>query len=327
MRNDSWRRRKQWFARLLTVGSLLSPAVAAEHYPSRPVKIVVPFAAGGSTDLLARQVAVALGRSTGQGFVVENRPGGSGDVGATQVARAPNDGYTLLFTTTNLTANAAQPQAPAYDPVKDFTAVTMVAFAPMLLVTAANVPAGSVSELAATMRAKPGQYNYSSSGTGGAPHLASVLFSRRLGLDVVHVPYNGAVPALTDVAAGHVQFSFTTYVSAEPFVSGKRLKVLAVAGSRRLPALPGVPTLAQSGVPDVEIGTMFGLLGPAGMPADRVRKLYDALRQQASAPGFSQGIESMGADLVMSEPQAYATYIRNDVARWRTLLNQVGDVR
>ncbi|MFJ1255427.1 Bug family tripartite tricarboxylate transporter substrate binding protein [Cupriavidus sp. CuC1] len=327
MRYPFWRPTGLFLSALALVSLQAMEANAEEAYPSRPVKIVVPFAAGGSTDLQARQVANVLSRHLKQGFVVENRPGGSGDIGAAMVARANNDGYTLLFTTTNLTANAAQPVAPSYNPEKDFTPVTMVAFAPMLLVTSPNEEADSVATLISRIRARPRQYNFSSSGVGGAPHLAAVLFSRQAKLDMVHVPYNGAVPALTDVAAGNVQLSFTTYVSAEPFVSAKRLKVMAVAGSRRLAVLPDVPTLAQSGVPDVEIGTMFGLLGPAGMPKERVQRLFGALREEASAAGFRRSIEAMGADVVLSAPDDYARYISKDVVRWKTLLKQVGDIQ
>ena len=312
---------------ILLAGGYAGTAGAEEAYPSRMVRIVVPFAAGGSTDLLARQVANTLSRELKQSFVVENRPGGSGDIGAALVARARDGGYTLLFTTTNLTANAAQPVAPPYDPVKDFTPVTMVAFAPMLLTVSPNNPAKTVPALIEGIRSKPHQYNFSSSGVGGAPHLAGVLLSRQAGLDMVHVPYNGAVPALTDVASGNVQLSFTTYVSAQPLLSAHRLRVMAVAGARRLPALPDVPTLAESGVPGVEVGTMFGLLGPAGMPPERVQRLHAALRDQGGTGGFRQAIEAMGADVVLNTPEQYSAYIRTDVARWKTLLKQVGDIQ
>jgi tripartite-type tricarboxylate transporter receptor subunit TctC len=306
------------------LGAATAHAQRGGEYPSRTARIIVPFATGGSTDILARSVAGILTRELGQTFVVENRPGASGNIGAEAVAKAPADGYTLLFTTTNLTLNPAVTKVLPYDAEADFAPVTMVAFAPMILIKGPAVKANSLPELIAEIRAQPGKFNYSSSGKGGAPHLAGELFRMGANLDIVHVPYNGAAPALTDVASGQVQLTFTTYISAKPLMSGKNVAALAVANKERLAALPDVPTFEELGVKGVEIGTMFGLLAPARTPSAVVQRLHAVLAKAAATPEFRAQIAEQGGNVVLNTPREYAAYIQSDVARWKTLIARIG---
>ena len=301
-------------------------AQTAATYPSRPVKIIVPFAPAGSSDILARTVAGILSKELGQTFVVENRAGASGNIGAEAVAKAEPDGYTLLFTTTNLTLNPAVTKVLPYNAVTDFVPVTMVAFAPMLLIKGPQVQANSIRDLVAEIRKQPGKFNFSSSGKGGTPHLAGELFRMSANLDMTHIPYNGAAPALNDVASGQVQLTFTTYISARPLMSGKKVTALAVASRERLSALPDVPTFEEAGVKGVEIGTMFGLLAPAKTPPEIVQRLYGALAKAGQSAEFKAQIAEQGGNVVLNTPADYATYIRTDVARWKDLVTKVGGV-
>jgi tripartite-type tricarboxylate transporter receptor subunit TctC len=305
---------------------MASPVQATGTYPVRPVKIIVPFAAAGAADILARSVASVLNQKTGQAFVVENHAGASGNIGAQLVAKAAPDGYTLLFTTTNLTMNPALGEALPYDPVRDFTPVTMVAFAPMILVKSSQVKAATVPDLVAEIRSHPTQYNFSSSGVGGAPHLAGELFRLKEDLKVTHVPYNGAAPALNDVASGQVQYSFTTYVSAQSFLQGDRVLPMAVTSTKRLPSLPKVPTFEEAGIKEMEIGTMFGLLAPANTPSEVVQVLYQTLSEAGKTPQFQQQIKTLGADIVLNTPSDYTSYIRTDVGKWKELLSKIGKI-
>jgi tripartite-type tricarboxylate transporter receptor subunit TctC len=297
----------------------------AAGYPTKPIRLIVPWAPGGSTDILARTTAERLTRALKQSVIVENRAGASGNIGADAVARAAADGYTLLFTSTNLTLNPAViPQTP-YNPIRDFTGVTMVAFSPMLLVTKAGFAGDTLQGLIAYGKANPGKLNFSSSGAGGAPHLAGEMFKRATGLDIVHVPYTGAAPALTDVLSGQVQMTFTTYVSAQGMLSSGQMKALGVASKERLPVLPNVPTFAEQGL-DIEIGTMFGLLAPAGTPRPIVEKLYGIIKEAANDPAFQKQILQQGASVVADDPDHYNAYLREDVNKWAKLIKQIGGV-
>ena len=229
------------------LATLAGTAIAQADFPSKSVRIVVPFAAAGSTDILARVVGQALNTELGQSFVVDNKPGASGNIGAEIVAKAPADGYTLLYTSTNLTANPALMPVP-YDVVRDFAPVSRVAFLPLALFKSPSVQTKSLPELIALIKSQPGKFNFSSSGKGGAPHLAGELFKMSSGLDMVHVPYNGAGPALTDVAAGQVQLTFTTYTSAQALLAAKKVDAVAVANRNRLATMPDTPTFDELGI-------------------------------------------------------------------------------
>lgn len=317
---------KTIIAGLLCVELFAPLPAAAANYPDKAVKIVVPFAAAGAADILARAVANMLSVRLGQSFIVENRAGASGNIGAQRVAQAAPDGYTLLFTTTNLTMNPAMGTDLPYDAVKDFSPVTMVAFAPMILVKSPTVKAATASELISEIRAQPAKFNFSSSGVGGAPHMAGELFRLKENLSVVHVPYAGAAPALNDVSSGQVQYSFTTYVSAQAFLQGDRVIPLAVTSERRLPSLPQVPTFNEVGIKGMEIGTMFGLLAPASTPPQVIQVLYKTLSEAGKTPEFQKQITELGAEMVIDTPTEYAAYIASDVQKWKELLGKIGKI-
>jgi tripartite-type tricarboxylate transporter receptor subunit TctC len=316
---------KRLTAVLIALG-LAFAAQAQSDFPSKPIRIVVPFAAGGSTDVLARNTAQVMSKALGQPVVVENRAGASGNIGADVVAKAQPDGYTLLFTTTNLTLNPAVTKDLPHDAVRDFSPITMVAFAPMVLVTRPDFGGASLQDLVAYVKANPGKANFSSSGKGGAPHLAGEMFKMGAGLDMVHVPYNGAAPALTDVVSGQVQMTFTTYVSASALLQGGRVKAVAVASPNRLPLLPNAPTFTESGYKGIEIGTMFGLLAPARTPPAIIQKIHGAIAAAAKTEEFRQQIAKQGADLVVNTPEVYTRYIADDVEKWKKLIAQIGGV-
>jgi tripartite-type tricarboxylate transporter receptor subunit TctC len=313
---------------LAAVLAAIAGAVRAQgaDYPAKPVRIVVPFAAAGSTDILARVMARALQAELGQNFVVDNKPGASGNIGAEIVAKAPADGYTLLYTSTNHTANPALMPVP-YDVMKDFAPVSRVAFLPLALFKSPQVHTKTLPELVALIKSQPGKFNFSSSGKGGAPHLAGELFRMSSNLDMVHVPYNGAGPALTDVAAGQVQLTFTTYTSAQALLAAKKVDAVAVANRNRLATMPDVPTFEEMGIKGMEIGTMNGLLAPAGTPPAIVNKIHAALVKAGQSAEFRKQFVDQGGEVLLESPAVFTTYIRDDLVRWKTLIPKIGDVK
>lgn len=308
------------------LATLAGTAIAQADFPSKSVRIVVPFAAAGSTDILARVMARALQAELGQSFVVDNKPGASGNIGAEIVAKAPADGYTLLYTSTNLTANPALMPVP-YDVVRDFAPVSRVAFLPLALFKSPSVQTKSLPELIALIKSQPGKFNFSSSGKGGAPHLAGELFKMSSGLDMVHVPYNGAGPALTDVAAGQVQLTFTTYTSAQALLAAKKVDAVAVANRNRLATMPDTPTFDELGIKGMEIGTMNGLLAPAGTPPAVINKIYAALVKAGQNPEFRKQFVDQGGEVLLESPAVFTTYVREDLNRWKTLIPRIGGVQ
>ncbi|MDP3138532.1 MAG: tripartite tricarboxylate transporter substrate binding protein [Burkholderiaceae bacterium] len=308
------------------LGLFTAAAAAQADYPSKPVRIVVPFAAAGSTDILARVMARALQAELGQSFVVDNKPGASGNIGAEIVAKAPADGYTLLYTSTNLTANPAV-MPVSYDVLRDFTPVSRVAFLPLALFKSPKVDTRNLAELVARIKANPGKFNFSSSGKGGAPHLAGEVFRMSSNLDMVHVPYNGAGPALTDVASGQVQLTFTTYTSAQALLAGKRVDAVAVANRNRLATMPDVPTFEELGMKGMEFGTMNGLLAPANTPPAVVAKLYAALVKVGQSPEFRKQFIEQGGEVLLESPAVFSAYVRDDLNRWKTLIPKIGGLQ
>jgi tripartite-type tricarboxylate transporter receptor subunit TctC len=252
--------------------AVLAPAAHAQSYPSKPIRIVVPYPAGGTSDILARSIGQKLSESVGQPIVVENKPGANGNVGAEFVARSAPDGYTLLLADIGALAisPSVYPKLP-FDPAKDFAPVTMVAYSPHVLVVHPSVPAGSVKELVALAKAKPGKLNFAISGVGGAPHLAGVDFALRTGIDWAYIPYKGGSQAIADVAGGQADVTLNGMLATYPLVQGGKLKLLAVSSAKRMSAIPDVPTIAESGIPGFETGSWQGAVAPAGTPRDVVR--------------------------------------------------------
>ena len=293
----------------------------AQDYPSRPVRVIVPFAPGGGTDILVRILAPRLSASLGQQVVVENRPGASSIIGTGEVVRSAPDGYTLLAVDTSFTVNPSLQAKMPYDSLKDLTPVIHLAAAPVILVIHPSVPAKSVKELVALARAKPGGLAYASGGNGASTHLAGELFKMVAGVDIVHVPYKGTGPAIADVVAGQVQMNFAGISSARQHVESGRLRPIAVTGDKRNPALPEVPTFAESGL-TVDAGTHWGLLAPAGTPTAVIAKVNAETDRALQLAEVKARIAELGFDAAGGSPEAWAALIRSEMAKWAKVVKE-----
>lgn len=318
------------FVRLCAL--LLVPAVAwlntslacAQTYPSKAIRIVVPFPAGGTSDILARALGQKLSEEWKQPVIVDNRPGAGANIGAEIVVKSPPDGYTLLLASTIHTINPSLYRKLAYDPVRDFAPITLIALTSQVLVVHPSLPVSSVKELVTYAKKRPGQIHYSSAGNGSQPHLTAELFKSRTGIDIVHVPYKGAPPAMNDLLAGHVALSFATSPSAVPQVKNGKLRALAVSTAKRIAALPNVPTLDESGLAGFEASGSNGLVGPAGMPTAVVEKLNAAVVRIVKEPAMSKFLSEQGAEPYTNTPAEYAAYIKAEVAKWAKAVKDSG---
>src|SRR5688500_742964 len=262
---------------LVTVAAFFSPGTGAQTYPSRAIRIVVPFAAGGTSDVPSRAIGQRLTEEWKQPVIIENRPGAGANIGAEVVVKSAPDGYTLLCASTIHTINPSLYSKLGYDPVRDFTPITLIAATSQVLAVHPSLPVKTVKEFIAYARKRPGELNYSSAGNGSQPHLTSELFKSRTGISIVHVPYKGGPPAMTDLLAGQVALTFATAPSAVPHAKSGRLRALGVSTAQRISALPDVPTIAEAGVPGFEASGSNGLVGPAGMPPAVVERLNAAV--------------------------------------------------
>ena len=308
---------------LLAAFALLSHAQAP--YPTKPIRIVVPFPAGGTTDILARAVAQKLTETLGQSVVVDNRPGAGGNIGAELVAKSPPDGYTLLMGTVG--THAINPSLYAkmpYDHVKDFVPVILVAGVPNVLVVNPSVPANSVQELIAYIKANPGKVNFASSGSGTSIHLSGELFKTMAGVSMTHVPYKGSTPALTDLMGGQVQLMFDNLPSSLPQIKAGKLRALAVTSAQRASALPDVPTVAEAGLPGFEASSWFGLLAPAGTPKDIVTKLNAEVAKWLATPEAREKLASQGAIAAGQSPDDFTRHIAAETAKWQKVVKESG---
>ncbi|WP_223851270.1 Bug family tripartite tricarboxylate transporter substrate binding protein [Cupriavidus pauculus] len=303
------------------------PAGAAETFPSKPLRLVVPFTPGGTTDILARLVAQKTGEVLGQSIVVDNRPGAGGNIGAEAVARSTPDGYTLLMGTlgTQVTNQFIYARMP-YDSAKDFTPVTLVANSPNVLLINSTLDAHSIGELIALARREPGKINYASTSTGGSPHLSGELLNMMAGTRMQHVPYKGAAPAMTDLLAGQVNLMFDNLPSALAQIQAGKVKALAVTGTKRASVLPSVPTVRESGLPGYEVNSWFGLLVPAGTPPERVRQLQQAVDKVLAMPEVKRRIEELGAEPGGEGSAAFAKQIGGDTEKWSRVIRTAGIV-
>jgi tripartite-type tricarboxylate transporter receptor subunit TctC len=301
-----------------------SAAAHAQAYPAKPIRIVVPFPAGGTSDILARSIGHKLAEEWKQQIVVDNRPGASANIGADIVSKAPPDGYTLLLASTIHTINPSLYSKLGYDPVRDFTPITLIAATSQVLAVHNSLPVRSVKEFIAYAKKRPGQLNYSSAGNGSQPHLTAELFKSMTGIDIVHVPYKGAPPAMTDLLAGQVALTFATSPSAVPHVKAGRLRALGVSTPQRISALPEVPTIAEAGVPGFEASGANGLVGPAGMQAAVIDKLNAAVVRIVKEPAMSRFLSEQGADPLTTTPAQYAAYIKAEVAKWAKVVKASG---
>ena len=297
---------------------------SGQVYPSRPVRVVVPFAPGGPNDIIVRLVAQKLADSWGQPFLVENRAGAGGNIGTDHVAKSVPDGYTLLSAGPgSLIINPLIGKVP-YDTERDFAPVTLMARAPNALVAHPSLPARSVKELIALARAHPGAINYGSGGSGSTPHLSAALFAAMAGVELTHVPYKGTAPATADLIGGQVQIAFLGIPAVLPHLKSGRLKVLAVTGLHRSPELPDVPTVDESGVPGYEVSPWYGLLAPAGTPRAIVGRLGAEATKIVRNAEMREKLAAQGAEAAGSTPEEYAAVIRADTATWARVIEHAG---
>ena len=313
-------------ALLVALGALLFGSTAtAQDYPSRPVKIVVPFPAGGSNDIIARILAQKLGERTGQPFLIENRGGAGGNIGSDAVATSEADGYTLLLTAPPpLTINAALYTNLPYDPAKAFTPVSLVASVPIVLTVHPSVEANNVMELIALAKAKPGTLNFGSSGNGSTNHLAGELLKSMTGINIVHLPYRGAAPAMNDLIAGHIPMMFDNIPAVLPQVQGKAIKAIAVAGAKRAAALPDVPTVAESGVPGFEASAWFGLVAPAKTSAQVLAKLESEVDAILKMPDVQKRFTELGAEPGNISGAAFRRFLADETSKWTKIIQSSG---
>jgi len=299
------------------------PAHAQTAFPTRPVRIVVPLAPGGSTDVLARLVASKLSEVWGQQVIVDNRGGGGTMIGTEVVARAPADGYTLLMVTSAFAVNFSLYEKLPYR-FSDFVALSNVGQTPNVLAVHPSVPAKNVKELIALLRARPGQMTYSSGGVGGSTHLAGELFKLLANVDMVHVPYKGGGPAVADLVSGQVMMTFGNLTTVLPFAKAGRVRSLAVTSARRSPVLPDLPTMAEAGVPGFEAATWNGLIAPAATPKDIVAKLNADIVKVLNMPDTRAKLASNGLEPIGDTPAAFSAHIASEIARWSKVVKAAG---
>ena len=307
------------------LAALAISAANAEVYPSKPVRMIVAYPPGGGTDIVGRMVAQKLGEALGQPVVVENRGGASGNIGTELAARAVPDGYTVLMG--NVAPNAINVSLfrnLPYDPVADFAPVTLVASTPNILVVHPTTPARTVKEVIALAKAKPGALNFASAGVGSSSHLAGELFRILAGADIVHVPYKGAGPAMVDVLSGQVQLYFATMPAAMPHVKSGKLAPVAVTSARRSQALPGLPTIAESGVSGYEASTWYGLLAPARTPGAAVARLHQGVVKILADAAVREKLADQGFEPVGDSPGEFAAYIKSEIAKWGKVIRDAG---
>jgi tripartite-type tricarboxylate transporter receptor subunit TctC len=303
---------------------LAAPAFAlAQAYPSKAVKVIIPFPPGGPTDVLGRIVAQRLSEKLGQPFVVENKPGASGMIGATQVAKAPADGYTILINASLHVINPSLYAKMQHDPIKDFAPVSQIADVPMVLVVNKANPAKDLKDVIAQAKKTPGM-TFASSGNGTAPHLAGEAFNVATGAKLTHVPYKGSAPALTDIVGGHVAMMFDPIASSTPFIHSGTLRPIAVTTAKRVPTLPNVPTMAEAGLPGYEISTWYGVWAPANTPKDIVAKLSGEIAKLVREPEISKRIMQLGSVPVGSTPAEFEAYNRSEQVKFDKIVKQSG---
>jgi tripartite-type tricarboxylate transporter receptor subunit TctC len=301
----------------VTIGAM---PVSAADYPDKPVKVIVPFAAGGPTDVMARLIAQKLSEALKQQFYVENKPGAGGNIGMTQAARSTPDGYTLLVASSSFTVNPSLYAKNPYDPYKDFAPITLAAASPNILVVNPEVPAKTAQELIDLIKKEPGKYNIANPGVGTTPQLAAELFKLSLKLDAVSVPFGGAAPAIQATVGGHTKIAFTALPPTAPQVKGGKLRALAVTSEKRSPALPEVPTLGELGIKEQISETMQGVFAPAGTPKAIVDQLNAAIVKVMALPDVKEKCAQLGFDPVADTPAEFSAYIKTDVEKWSKVI-------
>ena len=314
--------RRAWLA---LAAMAVAAAASAQPFPSKPIRIIVPYPPGGTSDILARSVGQKMGEAFGQPVVVENKPGATGNIGADFVAKSPADGYTLLLADIGSLAIAPSVVATLpFDPVKDFAPVAMVAYSPHLLVVHPSVPAKDVKELVALAKATPDSLNFAVSGLGGANHLAGIDFAQRAGIKWTYIPYKGGSQALTDMVGGQAQVMFNGMLATYPFVKDGKLKALAISSAKRFAAAPDVPTVAESGLAGFETGSWQGIVAPAGTPPEVVRKLHATTMAILSTPEMKERLDKAGTEVRAMSPEQFGDFIRGERDRWAKVVKESG---
>ena len=320
--------RMKTLLRCALLAALVAPlGVLAQSWPTaKPIRMVIPFPAGGATDIVGRTIAQKLSAAIGQQIVIDNKPGAGGTIGADLVAKAPPDGYTILMATssTHSVGPALNAKMP-YDAFRDFAPVVHVANAPSVLVVGRNFPASTVQELVALIKRSPGQYNFGSSGIGTYPHLSAEMFKWRAGgLFVVHIPYRGTGLVITDLVAGQIAFLMDSIVSAQPHIGDGKVKPLAVSGSRRSISAPTVPTFAEAGIPGMDFSNWFGVFAPTGTPADIVQRLNRELNAALRSPEVVERLQRAGAEPMGGTPEQFAKIYRDEFENWKAVIQRAG---
>jgi len=309
----------------LTLALSWAASARAAEYPSRPITLVVAFTPGGPSDVLARIVGKQMEQLLGVPFIIENRPGAGGNIAAETVAHAAADGYTLLMGNNSILAtNASLYKRLTYSPQKDFLPITLIGTQANILVVNPSVPANSLQELIALAKAQPGKLNFASSGHGAAAHLAGELFKTEAKVDIVHVPYKGAAPALQDLIAGHDQMMFATAASVVGHIKGGNVRALAVTTLKRTQILPDIPTMDEAGLPGFEASTWHGLVAPAGTPPQVIARLHDAAVKALQDPGVQASLGRLGVDIVGGTPGQFKAYIAAEIPKWTAIVKASG---
>jgi tripartite-type tricarboxylate transporter receptor subunit TctC len=320
-----WRRAFLRLAAGAAALPVVSRGVLAQAYPTRPVRVIVPYAPGGQTDVIARLLAQRLSEHFGKQYYVENMPGAGGNIGMGRAAQATPDGYTILVADgTAYVVNPSLYNKVPYDPSRDFDPVSLGATTTQILAVNPSVPAQTVKDLVAVIKANPGKYSYASPGIGTPGHLTGELFRGSLGLDLVHVPYNGGGPAISSTVAGHTPIAFSSPAASIPQVKEGNLRALAVAAKTRLPALPNVPTMSEAGFPDIECNAWVGVLVPVGTPTDIIALLNHEIATIVALPDMKDRLVTLGFESAADTPEEFATRIRSDVAKWAKVVKLAG---
>ncbi len=324
-RNKSSRLTLGGVAAILSAAFALGAAtsVLAQKYPDKPVRMIIPFAPGGGTDVLARFLSTKLSEGLGVGLVIENRGGAGGTLGTEVAARSAPDGYTVLFTSASHSFNASLYSKLSYDSLKDFAPVTLVALVPHLLVVHPSLPVKDVKELVSLARRRPGEVFYGSGGSGSSVHLAAVLFTTTARVEMTHVPYKGGGPAMIGVMAGEASVMFPTMQSALPHVKSGRLRALAISTATRSPAVPDIPTVAESGVPGYDATGWYGMLTPAGTPQAAINRLHAETVKILTAPDLKARLAAEGAVAVGNTPAQFDKFIRDETAKWAKIIRDL----
>ncbi len=308
----------------LAASGCFAQSGAASDYPAKPIRLIVPFASGGGTDITARTIAQKLTERWGQQVIADNRPGANGTIGADLIAKAAPDGYTFGMISTSHSVNPSLMKKLSYDLVQDLAPITQATTQPYALVVHPSLPAKSMKELIALARARPGALNYGSSGTGGLSHLSGALLGSLAKIDIVHIPYKGGNPAMIDVIAGQIQMLYSTLLQAQTHIKSGKLRALGVTTAKRSPAAPQLPTMQEAGIAGYEVAGWYGVVAPAKMPPAIVAKLNQEIVRILQSPDVKERMSADGSEPVGSTPGQFGTHIKNEVAKWRKLIQETG---